>query len=302
MPSAYAHPAYAASLAGFGMPTLLPESGGWLLERPIGDTGRNDAMGPYPLFACRDWSRLHADLDRVAAQWVSVTLVTDPFGNHAPADLQRSFADLIRPFKEHLVADLQRADVVSAHHRYYARRSLKNLRVEVCAEPAQHLDEWLRLYGCLRERHGLQGLKAFSRDAFAQQMRVPGIVMLRATALADGATVGAQLWYQDGEVAYSHLTAVDDAGYRLRASYALYDAAIDHFRGRVHWLDLGAGAGVGDGASDGLAEFKRGWANDSRTAYLCGRTFDAAASRELARARGVSDTAYFPAYRQGEFA
>ena len=284
------------------MPTPLPASGGWLLQRPIGDSGRHDAMGLYPLFACADWSRLQGDLDSIGTRLVSVVLVTDPFGDHQPTDLRHSFVDLVRPFKAHLVADLHKSDFVSAHHRYYARRALKDLRVEVSLEPAQHLDEWLRLYACLRERHGLQGLKAFSREAFALQLRVPGIVMLRATALADGATVGAQLWYEDGEVAYSHLTAVDDAGYRLRASYALYDAAINHFRGRVRWLDLGAGAGVGDGAADGLAEFKRGWANDSRTAYLCGRTFDASASQQLARACGISETAYFPAYRQGEFA
>ena len=56
----YAHPAYAESLAEFGVPRLLPRSGGWILERRIESFPDRDAAGCYPLFSCRDWSRLRS--------------------------------------------------------------------------------------------------------------------------------------------------------------------------------------------------------------------------------------------------
>src|SRR3990172_4731763 len=73
----YLHPGHAASLAEFGTPRPLPHSGGWLLERTIPGSESRDAMGCYPLFACRDWSRLPMDLEDLARDLVSVSLVTD---------------------------------------------------------------------------------------------------------------------------------------------------------------------------------------------------------------------------------
>jgi hypothetical protein len=58
----YSHPAYAASLSEFGAPLELPRSGGWLLRRAIPGSDACDAMGPYPLFACRSPAGLAEDL------------------------------------------------------------------------------------------------------------------------------------------------------------------------------------------------------------------------------------------------
>ena len=292
----YSHPGYTASLSGFGVPRLLPRSGGQILERDIPATHHCDAMGPYPLFACRDWSGLQEDLDKVE-DLVSLTVVTDPFGGYDERLLRRCF-DTVRPFKEHFVADLTlpAEAIVSKHHRYYARKALEKVRVEECAEPARFLDGWTRLYTGLTTRHGLTGIKAFSREAFARQLRVPGIAMLRA--ISGEQTVGLHLWYLSGDVAYSHLAASSERGYGLMASYALYRFAVEHFAGRVRWLDLGAGTGAGE-ESGGLHRFKKGWSTGTRTAYLCGRVFD----RETYEALSPGgDTGYFPAYRTGELA
>lgn len=292
----YAHPLYAKSLAEFGTPRPLPRSGGWILERDIPDTPYRDAMGPYPLFVCRDWMGLEADLEGLGEELVSLTAVTDPFGEYDERLLYRCF-DEVRPFKEHYVTDLY-APRISKHHRYYARKALEKVRVEECAEPVRFLDDWTNLYAGLAQRHGLKGIKAFSREAFARQLRVPGIAMLRA--VSDEQTVGMHLWYVSGGVAYSHLAASSELGYGLMASYALYRFAVERFAGRVRWLDLGAGAGAGE-ASGGLSRFKRGWATGTRTTYLCGRVFDREAYEELSR-RSRPETAYFPAYRTGELA
>ncbi|MFL5493748.1 MAG: GNAT family N-acetyltransferase [Gemmatimonadales bacterium] len=302
-PSGYAHPSYAASLAEFGTIRPLPESGGHLLERPIPGHPYRDAMGCYPLFACRDWTRLAGDLDAIGRTLVSVALVADPFGPSNPSVLERCF-DRVVAFKQHFVVDLGRpmGTGVSSHHRRSAQRALRQVSVEWVDDPPGFAAEWCALYRVLTGRHGIRGLPAFSETALARQLAVPGIAVLRARR--DSETLGATLWYRQGEFAYYHLGAYAEAGYHLRVSFALFWTAVESFAAAgLRWLDLGGAAGSqSGGADDGLARFKQGWATDSRTAYLCGRVFDPMAYQHLAAASGVPQTDYFPAYRMGEFA
>jgi hypothetical protein len=302
----YSHPAYAASLSEFGRPRPLPRSGGWLLERPITPTPYRDAMGCYPLFACRDWSKLDLDLEELSDDLVSVAIVADPFGDYDPARLRKCFPTLVTPFKEHLVTDLSRApeSFVAAQHRRKARKALERLEVERCEDAMLFLNDWIELYANLIERHGIRGLSAFSDGAFKAQLAVPGISMFRATH--NNETVGITLWYTerytDGEVAYYHLGAYSEPGYKLEASFALFWRALEWFSSQgVKWLNLGAGAGL-SGSDDGLTRFKRGWSTGTRTAYFCGRIFDQSKYEEAMRDRNLTASDYFPAYRQGEFA
>jgi hypothetical protein len=296
----YLHPDYAGSLSEFGTPRPLPQSGAHVLVRPVPGHSAHDAMGCYPLFVCPNWPRLVEDLEE-PGDLVCLTLVTDPFGSYDEAYLQRCFPDRMIPFKQHFVADLRQpaAEFVSSHHRYYAKRALKKVSVEVVSEPGRFVDEWTGLYAVLVARLDLKGIKRFSRDAFARQLAIPGLVMFRA--VHQGEAVGAMLWYIQGEVAYSHLAASSPVGYDLSASYALYWNALEYFGGRVRYVDVGGGAGYGRQDDSGLAFFKRGWTNDTRMAYLCGRVFDRAAYRELTTLKGVTQDDYFPAYRRGEF-
>jgi Acetyltransferase (GNAT) domain len=297
----YQHHAYAESLAEFGRPRRLPKSGGWILERPIPGFTYRDAMGSYPLFACQDWSRLHDDLDDLGRELVSLSLVSDPFGEYDLEYLRQCFQDVVIPFKEHFVVDLSRPInvIISKHHRYYARKALSKVQVESYLDPPSLLDEWESFYENLVERHRLRGIKAFSRNAFARQLSIPGLVMFRATHR--GVPIAAHLWYVHGDVAYSHLEASNSAGYDLMAPYALYRFAIDFFANKIRWLNLGGGAGVTKGAADGLSRFKKGWSTATRTAYFCGRIFDAERYAEIVKVKGDAGTSYFPAYRSGEF-
>lgn len=291
----YADPGYAQALAEFGTPRRLPRCGGWVLIRPIPHTPHHDAMGCYPLFSCADWRGLAADMADLA-DVVSVALVADPLAPVTPDDLRRAFPDVARPFKTHYVTDLTQPAAVSRHHRYYARRALRSVTVAAAPDPPALLETWTALYAELTTRHGLTGIRAFSRQAFAQMLALPGLVALTATH--GDAIVAMQLWLVQGDVATSHLTAGSAAGYAVRATYALYWHALHHFAGRVRRLNWGGGAGLGTDAADSLAQFKRGWANTHRTALFCGRIIDHAAYAALADGRG--DT-YFPAYRSGEF-
>src|SRR4051794_20788903 len=291
----YAHAAYADALAEFGTPILLPRSGGSLLKRPIVHTGSYDAMGPYPLFSCADSNGLADDLEGMCGDLVTVALAPDPFGDYS-VDLLHKCFDRVVEFKAHFIVDRDRPYGVR-HHRYYERKALRNLTVDVCS-PEELLPDWIRLYAHLIERHQLKGVKAFSPESFRRQFSVPGLVCVRART-PDGTCVGAHLWYVRGEVAYSHLAASSEVGYRLSASYATYAAALEYLLERVRWVDLGAGAGIG--ASDsGLTRFKQGWSNDTRIAYFCGRVLHEHRYIELVKAAGVEGVAYFPAYRNGE--
>jgi hypothetical protein len=296
----YLHPGYPESLAEFGRPRELPRSGGWLLERGIPGSDLVDAMGCYPLFVCHDWSRLPLDLADLQGELVSVSLVTDPFGDFDRQLLDACF-DTVSPFKEHYVADLSETaeTIVSKHHRGCALRALQDVSVEVCHEPRELLEEWIALYEVLIEKHAIHGIPAFSRAAFARQLTVPGIVALRAKH--QGATVAANLFYVQGAIAYDHLTASSPEGYRLRASYALKWSAMKYFVGRVRWIGWGGGAGIARSGSDGLTVFKSGWARQTRPVYHCGRILDKGKYGELTQARRLESSAFFPAYRHGEF-
>jgi hypothetical protein len=296
----YLHPRYAGSLAEFGMPLPLPESGGHLLARQIPGTEWQDAMGCYPLFCCQHWTRLPEDIEDLRDGMVSVALVADPMGNYDEPLLRRCFDHLVK-FKEHFVADLSQPleSHSSATHRKFARRAQRRMSIEVCANPVDYLDAWTELYGHLVRRHHLSEIKAFSKDAFAQQLAVPGMVMFRASEGDE--TIGMDLWYLQGDTAQGHLAAMNERGYELQAAYGLKLAVIEYFTGKARWLNLGGGAGLDVAATDGLTAFKRGWAGQTRTAWFCGRILQPERYQEILRQRNLNPGGYFPAYRAGEF-
>jgi hypothetical protein len=288
-------------LAEFGAPCELPHSVGWILKRPIPGFPYFDAIGCYPLFSCRNWRRLYRDLHELEGDLVSIAMVADPFGSYERDGLLDCFPDRLIAYKDHYVLDIERfsRDRLPLNHIRNLRRAERHLDVELCEPPENHLDDWVSLYANLVERRGIRGIQAFSREAFRRQLQVPGMVALRASLGAK--PVGMTLWYLQGDVAYYHLGAWDDTGYRLGASFVLFAGAVEALEPRARWLDLGGGAGAAANHSDGLTRFKRGWATGVRTAYFCGRILNRERYAEVAQAAGSRRTDYFPVYRGGEF-
>jgi len=299
----YGSAAYARSLDFAGEPIQLPKSGTWLLRRSIPNTPFHDAMGCYPLMCCQDWGQLAADIDAIGHDLVSVVAVADPLGNYsAEMELRNAFPDMVRPYKQHYVTDLSRSpsSYISSHHRYYARRALKMLSVEKVLIPLDSLDEWCELYSVLIKRHAVNGIAGFSKESFRQQLSMPGIYVFRAKE--QGVTVGMAIWSRHLNNVYYHLSAYQERGYILRASYALMSSAIEFFSDAGYSrLVLGAGAGLDD-KTDGLTMFKQGWSTGTKTAYLCGRIFDRSRYEQLAEALEYSQKnsqaeSFFPIYR-----
>jgi len=297
----YLHPLYAASFAEFGTPSELPECGGWILERKILGFPYRDAMGCYPLFACKDWTHLSEDIKKLEGDLVSLSMVTDPFGNYDTNLLRKCFQDIVYPYKEHFIVDLHYPinSIVSKHHGDYARKALKVMTVELCLEPSRYINDWVNLYSVLIARHDIKGIARISLEAFSKQLDVPGIVVFRA--VHEGDTVGMVLWYTYEDRSYPFLGAYSSLGYELHSSYALLWFAIDYFKNKVQWLDLGASAGVKNITSDGLAQFKKGWSTGTRTVYFCGRILNPKRYKEILLTKQIASNDYFPAYRYGEY-
>jgi hypothetical protein len=301
IPAGYNHFRYAQSFREYGEPYELSKSGGWILERIIPGTSYVDGMGCYPLFVCQDWSRLHEDLKEIESKLVSLVLVTDPFGAIDRGYLERHF-QIVRPFKKHLVADLSQIPelFVNKHHRYYARKSMKDMEVDVCDVPLRYADEWIKLYDNLVTKHKISGIRAFSKDSFLAQLETPGVILI--VGKLEKEIIGGQIITIAGNVAYSHLAAFSDIGYKHGASFGIYWVTLQYLKElNIQYFDLGAAAGLEENAQDGLTKFKMGWSNDSRMVYLCGRIFDRHMYDLICKQNRKENMDYFPAYRAGEF-
>lgn len=302
MITGYLHPLYAKSLSDYGVPLYLEKCGGWVIKRRIPGFLQDDAMWTYPIFTCMDWSKLQEDFDLVSDTLVSLSAVTDPFGTFSYEDLRVVFPDVCLPFKDHFVVDLEKSprSFVNAHHRRNSDTAMRNISVLISTEPSGWLDEWDKLYSCLVARHQIKGIARFSKTIFKTQLSVPGMVAFKAMSL--GECVGMLLFFTQNNIAYYHLGAYSDLGYKQKASFALFWSAIEYFADhRMKWMSLGAGAGSQNDGSDGLTRFKRGWATGTRTVYFCGKIFDHRKYTEITSSKNYPAENFFPAYRFGDF-
>lgn len=287
----YASPLYARALSGAGRPVEVDAWASFVLARALPDGTGEDAMGAYPMAAFAQDADLEAGLEALrAAGLVSLVLVPDPLSGPGPAALAAAF-ELDRPFKTHQLVDPARGPFEpSKHHRDRIRRGGRRCRIER-TRLAPHLDRWLELYQGLVERRAVTGLAAFDPHYFRCLAELPQLEAF--TAHVDDRLCAMTLWFAHGGVAYNHLTASDEVGYANGAAFALYAAAIEHFEGEV--INLGGGAGWRDDPDDGLAAFKRGFANAEVLARLCGAILDR--QRYQALSAGRSADGFFPAYR-----
>lgn len=296
----YASRAYALSLAADADIVPLPQAGGCLIVRAAGP-GLRDLCSAYPMFGCRDWSGLRADIGALAGRFVSATLATDPFAAAGREALEEAF-DVVRPLHQHFIVDLDAGASarVSRHHRRKLRAAgaAGDYRIAIAPPDAAFLEHWLRLYQTLIERKHITDMRAFSRSVFARQMAVPGAVI--ASAWAGDTLLGADWYFRDGDHVYAHLSAYSEAGYARAISYPLMQAAIEHFRPLSARLTLG---GVPAGQEHGgLSHFKAGWASCTLPTYICGAVLMADDFRRLNGGLAPTAEGYFPRYRQGEFA
>ena len=85
---------------------------------------------------------------------VSLSIITDPFGDFNKIYLKKCFKDVVIHYKDHFVVDLYKNinDIVTKGHRKNSRKGLKNVIVEVVKNPIEFLEEWESLYDILINR------------------------------------------------------------------------------------------------------------------------------------------------------
>ena len=221
---------------------------------------------------------------------VSVVLVPDPLASPDVVQLADAFGRCA-PFKTHLLVDHAKGFAPSKHHRDRIRRAERRCEVGEVSLRAQ-MAGWRALYAELAERHAISGVAAFSDPYFPVLAATPAFTAL--AAYVGEALAGMTIWFEHAGIAVSHLTATNALGYANGANSALHAAASAHFRGAAV-VALGGGAGLADDPDDGLAQFKRGFANAETVAYLCGSVLDHGKYARLTAGR--PPTAFFPAYR-----
>jgi len=288
----YSSAAFAALHGAWGEPLWVPEWETHVIQRPIPGGGQ-DGAGCYPLTPLSSEADLEAGCERLrAAGLVSLVLVLDPLARPPQHALQQTF-DLARPFKTHYLVDPAAGGYrPSRHHRYeirVAQRSVEARPFELRA----HLPAWQALYTNLVRRKGISGLLDFPSSAFAGLAELPGLVSIGAFRGEE--LLSAHLWIQGPAGVTSHLAASSPDGYACRAAYAVYDASLRHFAGVA--VNLGGGPGTENDPDTGLARFKRGFANDERQSWLCGKILDPSAYAELT-GEGLTAGGFFPAYRR----
>ena len=287
----YATEAYAKSLGHVGTPMLLPEWETVVVLREI-PGGGVDAIGAYPIAVLAQDADLQGGLDRLRAVGVvTVTLVI--VGKHRAERLRGTF-NVVEPFKSHWIRRNTAPFGYDKHHRYEIRRALRSVEAGVFAL-ADEMNAWCDLYRALVERHNLSGLHDFPRSHFETLGAMAGVTAIGAWK--DGALVSAHVWMDDGANVHSHLAASNAEGYRIGAAYAVYDASIRHFAER-ETLNFGGGAGALEDPADGLATFKKGFANELEQAYICGAILNGEKYQDLAQYRNAPpETRFFPIYR-----
>ncbi len=287
----YARAEYAQA---FGFSTIdLPEWRTAVLQRDIPGAELTDALGCYPLSLIAPEADLQGGLERLrAAGAVSVSLVPDPVTGPGRGTLSEAFA-ICRPFKTHYLIDRAAlTGAAPATHRRWIRKAMRECVVAVGAL-RDSLGEWEQLYRGTIERHEITGLQRFSPDYFKALAGLSGVEVLKAKF--EGETVAMALWIHGPDVVYYHLGASSAQGYETRAMYGIFEVAREHFSS-IRILHLGGAAGVASSPDDGLARFKRGFANREVDAYFCGAILDPERYAALTTERPAGN--FFPAYRE----
>lgn len=287
----YATPAYAAAFGWGSIDVKEWESA--LLTRPIPLTNWSDALGCYPLTVFGLKPDLTAGLDRLReAGLVSVALVPDPLTSPSPETLAAAF-EVCRPFKTHYLIDREAGPGrFTKNHRWAVRKSFQHCSFEQI-DLREHLDLWQQLYRHTVARHRVTGIQDFAPAYFRELSEMPEVTALAARH--QGKIVAIILWVRNGEIVYAHLEGGSPDALQTHATYGLIAAANEHFAD-CRIIHLGGAAGLDAAAADGLAHFKRGFANREVTAYFCGSCLDV--DRYAALAGDQPKTSFFPAYRQ----
>jgi hypothetical protein len=263
----YSSASYSNALRdGAAIPLAIPEWDSYVLVRAADAGGQKKcATGLYPFACLAPTANLSAGLHRLRNHGVvSVVLVTDPLWQPALDSLKTAFS-VCQPLKVSYIIDREKAIYFHKTHRRRIRKAHQQCQIQI-VPLGDYLEEWFRLYQGLVRRKEIAAARDFSRSYFQNLARMEALTAV--AAFVRSKLVAMSLWIRHSETVYCHLSASSATGYACSASYGAHDFAIQHFRD-CRYIILGGVAGFVDSPDDGLASFKRGFANATAQSYFC---------------------------------
>lgn len=260
----YCSEAYAQALRESNASSFaVPAWGTHVLVRE-GPGGKRLAVGARPFASLDPSCDLQAGLDHLREAGItSVSLVTDPLWGADAPELRQAF-DVCRRFKEIYLVD-KASDRVKIGKRHRNRINKARGGAEVREIPlAEHLDRWFELY-----RRNVVNRKIpqpFTNAHFEYLATLPGLRTVAVLVDDEIATITMWLPYQD--TLYFHDAASSAIGHAVAASYVAFAHVVERFDD-CRYIFLGGSAEFFDDHLDGLARFKRGFANSSNTSFMC---------------------------------
>jgi|GEM_PF-3327608 len=268
-----AHPtcskAYAKTLEEAGVEVFeVPEWGTHVLVRD-GRAGVRQAAGIRPFASLDPRCELRAGLERLGREGInSISLTTDPMWCPEARMLEEAF-DNCRVFKDNYFVDRAAKPVqIRKRHRNRVNQARQATEIESISL-GDHLELWYELY--LKNVDTRQIAQPFSSLYFERLAAFPELQALAVTA--GGEIVAMTLWLRHDDTLYFHDAASSEKGFELSASYAAFARVIEEVAD-CRYVFLGGGADFRNDETDGLAVFKRGFANSSLPSYICSSTLN----------------------------
>lgn len=240
-----------------------------LVRRPGGRKGVRSATGVYPFASLDPDCDLEGGLAFLKENRIgTVNLLSDALWSPPVERLKAAFG-FCRQLKHTYLLDREGEDTsFRKRHRNRMNNAVRLCEMRVVGL-AEHMDEWWQIYDGLAERKRVGDSARLSRENFERIVDLPGLVTFAARA--QGELVALSMWLRFRDIVYNHFTASTERGYEVFANYACYARAFDYFHD-CRLLCFGPNVGVADSRDDGLAEFKRGFANATWPNYLCSAT------------------------------
>ena len=193
----------------------------------------------------------------------SVSLITDPVWSPSRSLLESSF-ETCRPFKENYLIDRGLGRVrIRKRHRNMINNAKKLCDVDR-ATLAPLLDRWWTLHQ--EHRQTRVAVHSASRKYFEMLAGLEGVNVI--TAHHEKEIVTITIWLRFNDILYYIDGASNQKGLSISAPYAAFAYVVQHLVD-CSYIFLGGPADFRDPRSDGLATFKRGFANATVRDYLC---------------------------------
>jgi transposase-like protein len=207
---------------------------------------------------------LKGGLERLRRAGVgSVSLITDPMWSPGQNLLEAAFGSC-RPFNENYLIDrgLGRVRVQKRH------RNMINDAKRLCHIDRLHLapmlERWWNLYQSNQQMRA--PVHSTPPKYFEMLAGLEGVDVIAAHY--ENEIVTMNIWLRFNDILYYIDGASNQKGLAISAPYATFAYVIEHYA-NCRYIFLGGSADFRGPRSDGLARFKRGFANVSVRDYLC---------------------------------